>query len=118
MSTDHLFDLVTAKRKREELRARGSSVVFTNGCFDLLHAGHVRLLESARAEGDFLFVGLNSDLSVRQIKGPSRPLLSEVERATNLLALEAVDGVFIYEDDTPAAVIAALMPDVLVKGAD
>ena len=100
------------------LRATGKTVVFTNGVFDLLHAGHVRLLESARSEGDFLVVGLNSDASVRRNKGLDRPVIPEHERAEALLALEAVDRVVIYDDPTPLRVIEALLPDVLVKGAD
>jgi D-beta-D-heptose 7-phosphate kinase/D-beta-D-heptose 1-phosphate adenosyltransferase len=105
-------------RERAAWRAAGRTVVFTNGCFDLLHAGHVRLLEQARAQGDLLIVGLNSDDSVRRLKGPERPILPEDERAETLLSLEAVDRVVVYPEDTPAATIAALVPDVLVKGAD
>jgi rfaE bifunctional protein nucleotidyltransferase chain/domain len=105
-------------RERARWREDGTRVVFTNGCFDLLHPGHVRLLEAARAEGDRLVVGLNSDASVRRLKGPDRPLLPEGERAETLLALEAVDRVVIYDAETPREVIAALLPDVLVKGAD
>ena len=93
-------------------------MVFTNGCFDLLHPGHVHLLEAARSEGDRLVVGLNSDASVRRLKGDARPVLPESERAEALLCLEAVDRVLVYDDETPRAVIAALIPDVLVKGAD
>jgi D-beta-D-heptose 7-phosphate kinase/D-beta-D-heptose 1-phosphate adenosyltransferase len=93
-------------------------VVFTNGCFDLLHPGHVRLLEAARAEGDLLVVGLNTDASVQAIKGPARPVIPEHERAEVLLALECVDRVVLYGEDTPIEVIRALAPDVLVKGAD
>ena len=104
--------------ERQAWRAAGRRVVFTNGCFDLLHAGHVRLLEAARAQGDLLVVGLNSDASVRRLKGPSRPVLPEAERAEALRALETVDRVVVYEDDTPLAAIQALVPDVLVKGAD
>ncbi len=104
--------------ERRSWRAAGRRVVFTNGCFDLLHAGHVRLLEAARAQGDLLVVGLNSDASVRRLKGPSRPVLPEAERAEALRALESVDRVVVYEDDTPLATIQALVPDVLVKGAD
>lgn len=111
-------DLASLQRERQELRARGIRVVFTNGCFDLLHPGHVRLLEGARAEGDFLIVGLNSDASVRENKGAGRPVIPEAERAETLLALEAVDRVLIYDDPTPREVIEALLPDVLVKGAD
>lgn len=104
--------------ERQAWRASGRRVVFTNGCFDLLHAGHVRLLEAARAQGDLLVVGLNSDASVRRLKGPSRPVLPEAERAEALLALEAVDRVVLYEQDTPLETIRALVPDLLVKGAD
>ncbi len=104
--------------ERARWRALGSKVVFTNGCFDLLHAGHVHLLEAARAEGDLLVVGLNGDASVRRLKGPSRPIVPEAERAEALLALEAVDHVVVYGEDTPRETIAALLPDVLVKGAD
>jgi rfaE bifunctional protein nucleotidyltransferase chain/domain len=104
--------------ERELWRRRGVKVVFTNGCFDLLHSGHVLLLERARAEGDVLVVGLNNDRSVRAIKGPARPVMPEAERAETLLALEAVDRVVLYEEPTPQQVIDALVPDVLVKGAD
>jgi rfaE bifunctional protein nucleotidyltransferase chain/domain len=104
--------------QRSAWRAQGQAVVFTNGCFDLLHAGHVRLLERARAEGDVLVVGLNSDASVRALKGEGRPILPAAERAEALLALEAVDAVIVYGEDTPLRVIEALLPDVLVKGAD
>ena len=92
--------------------------MLTNGCFDLLHPGHVLLLEAARGEGDLLVVAMNSDRSVRQIKGKDRPLTTEAERAEALLALEWVDRVVIYDEPTPAAIIEALVPDVLVKGAD
>lgn len=104
--------------ERHAWRAAGRQVVFTNGCFDLLHAGHVRLLEAARAQGDLLVVGLNSDASVRRLKGVPRPVLPESERAEALRALEAVDRVVIYDQDTPLETIQALVPDVLVKGAD
>jgi len=104
--------------ERGEWRRAGLTVVFTNGCFDLLHAGHVSLLEAARAAGDVLIVGLNSDDSVRRLKGEGRPILPQHERAETLLAFEAVDRVVIYDADTPAQVIGALVPDVLVKGAD
>jgi rfaE bifunctional protein nucleotidyltransferase chain/domain len=104
--------------ERRVWRAEGRRVVFTNGCFDLLHPGHVSLLEAARSEGDVLVVGLNSDRSVRDLKGPGRPVLPEDERAEALLALEAVDRVVVYDEPTPAEVIRALLPDVLVKGAD
>jgi rfaE bifunctional protein nucleotidyltransferase chain/domain len=99
-------------------KRNGRRVVFTNGCFDLLHPGHIRLLEQARALGDLLIVGLNSDASVRQLKGTGRPVLPERERAEILAALEAVDGVVIFDQLTPREVIAGLLPDVLVKGGD
>jgi D-beta-D-heptose 7-phosphate kinase/D-beta-D-heptose 1-phosphate adenosyltransferase len=104
--------------ERARWRAEGRRVVFTNGCFDLLHPGHLRLLEAARSEGQVLVVGLNSDASVRRLKGGSRPVVPEDERAEALRALEAVDRVVIYDEDTPQQTIAALLPDVLVKGAD
>ena len=104
--------------ERRAWKAAGQRVVFTNGCFDLLHPGHVRLLEAARAEGDVLLVGLNSDASVRALKGEGRPVIPQDERAEALRALESVDRVLVYDDPTPRAVIAALRPDVLVKGAD
>ena len=93
-------------------------MVFTNGCYDLLHPGHIRLLEQARSAGDVLIVGLNTDAGVRRAKGPARPVNSEGERAEALLALEAVDAVVTFEEDTPRALIAELLPDVLIKGAD
>jgi len=93
-------------------------VVFTNGCYDLLHPGHVRLLEQARSLGDVLILALNSDASVRRMKGPSRPLISEIERAAMALALAAVDAVTLFDEDTPRELIAEVLPDVLVKGAD
>jgi len=102
---------------RQEL-ARCSAVVFTNGVFDILHAGHVMYLESARALGDTLVVGLNSDSSVRRLKGPERPVNIVEDRARVLAALRCVDHVVIFEDDTPLAVIEALVPTVLVKGGD
>lgn len=97
---------------------RNGRVVFTNGCFDLLHPGHIRSLELARALGDMLIVGLNSDASVRQLKGEGRPVIPENERAEILAALESVDALVIFDDLTPREVIARLLPDVLVKGGD
>jgi rfaE bifunctional protein nucleotidyltransferase chain/domain len=93
-------------------------LVFTNGCFDLLHPGHVETLEAARALGDALIVGMNSDASIREIKGEGRPVVSERERAEILAAVECVDAVVIFNDLTPRETIAALLPDVLVKGGD
>ncbi|HYN10799.1 MAG TPA: D-glycero-beta-D-manno-heptose 1-phosphate adenylyltransferase [Vicinamibacterales bacterium] len=102
----------------ERARRAGRRVVFTNGVFDLLHPGHIRYLRAARAEGDVLIVGLNSDRSVRAIKGPSRPITPEHERAEVLSALTFVDAVAIFDEDTPAEIIRLVQPDVLVKGAD
>jgi D-beta-D-heptose 7-phosphate kinase/D-beta-D-heptose 1-phosphate adenosyltransferase len=110
-----LGELIEIVRER---RAAGHRVVFTNGCFDLLHRGHTRLLRQARALGDVLIVGLNSDASVRSLKGSSRPVLSQQERAEVLSALASVDYVVIFEEPDPGPTIAALQPDVLVKGAD
>ena len=110
--------LATLAAERKAWRAEGRRVAFTNGCFDLLHSGHLALLEAARAEGDLLVVALNSDASVRTLKGAGRPVTPEGERAEALLALEAVDRVVIYDEPTPLEVIRALEPDVLVKGAD
>jgi rfaE bifunctional protein nucleotidyltransferase chain/domain len=101
-----------------EVRARGGTVVFTNGVFDLLHPGHIRYLQDARQLGDALIVGLNSDRSVRANKGPERPITPEAERAEILSALECVDAVAIFDDETPADIITRIQPDVLVKGAD
>jgi rfaE bifunctional protein nucleotidyltransferase chain/domain len=102
----------------ERLHASGKTVVFTNGVFDLLHPGHVRYLQQARALGDALIVGVNSDRSVRAIKGPLRPITPEAERAEILAALAPVDAAVMFDEDTPHAIIAAIQPDILVKGAD
>jgi D-beta-D-heptose 7-phosphate kinase/D-beta-D-heptose 1-phosphate adenosyltransferase len=108
-------DWAAATQWREERRGR---VVFTNGVFDLLHPGHVDVLLGARRAGDHLVVGLNSDASVRRLKGPERPVRSEAERAYVLAALEMVDCVVLFEQDTPLELIRTLRPDVLVKGGD
>jgi D-beta-D-heptose 7-phosphate kinase/D-beta-D-heptose 1-phosphate adenosyltransferase len=110
-----LADLVSERARWHTAERR---VVLTNGCFDLLHPGHVALLETARCQGDVLIVALNSDVSVRGLKGEGRPLIPEAERAEVLLALEPVDRVVVYGEPTPLEVIRALLPDVLVKGAD
>lgn len=108
-------NLITLRNRwRQERR----SVVFTNGCYDLLHPGHIRLLEKARALGDVLILALNSDESVRRLKGPLRPLLPEEERVEVAASLAAVDAVTLFDEDTPRELIAAVLPDVLVKGAD
>jgi rfaE bifunctional protein nucleotidyltransferase chain/domain len=103
---------------RRELREAGRSLVFTNGCFDLLHPGHVRYLARARALGDALAVALNSDRAVRELKGPSRPILAQAERAEVMAALACVDFVTVFDDTSPLATIVAVAPDVLVKGGD
>jgi D-beta-D-heptose 7-phosphate kinase/D-beta-D-heptose 1-phosphate adenosyltransferase len=101
------------------LRRQGRIIVFTNGVFDILHPGHVRYLAEARRQGDALIVGLNSDNSARRLaKGPGRPVNPERERAEVLAALQAVDAVVIFDEDTPLEIVTALQPDVLVKGAD
>jgi rfaE bifunctional protein nucleotidyltransferase chain/domain len=100
-------------------QARGSRrIVFTNGCFDLLHPGHIQTLEAARSLGDVLVVGVNSDRSVRVLKGPERPIVHEAERAEILAGFEAVDFVVVFDEETPQSLIGELLPDVLVKGAD
>ncbi len=104
--------------ERGHWRDEGRSVVLANGCFDLLHRGHIELLEAARRQGEVLIVALNSDASVRGLKGPGRPLIPEPERTEVLLGLEPVDRVVVYDDPTPLEPIRALLPDVLVKGAD
>lgn len=113
--------LITLKGLRARLgalRKKKKRIVFTNGCFDIIHAGHVRYLKKARALGDILIVGLNNDSSVRSIKGAKRPLVPQEERAEVLGALEAVDYVVIFKEDTPIKLIEAIKPDILVKGAD
>lgn len=103
---------------RAAWRREGRKVVFTNGCYDILHPGHIRLLEAARSLGDVLVLALNSDASVQRIKGPLRPLLDETQRAAVALELEAVDAVTLFGEDTPRELIAEVLPDILVKGAD
>jgi D-beta-D-heptose 7-phosphate kinase/D-beta-D-heptose 1-phosphate adenosyltransferase len=107
-----------AKALAQSVQSKGGRVVFTNGVFDLLHPGHVRYLQDARRLGNLLIVGLNSDRSVRAIKEPGRPLNSEDERAEVLLSLECVDAVVVFDEDNPHALIQAIQPDILVKGAD
>ncbi len=100
------------------LKAAGKKVVFTNGCFDIIHQGHTTYLKGARELGDFLIIGLNSDASVSKLKGPGRPVNGEMVRAANLMALQDVDAVTIFSEETPKALIEELRPDVLVKGGD
>jgi D-beta-D-heptose 7-phosphate kinase/D-beta-D-heptose 1-phosphate adenosyltransferase len=104
--------------ERARLRDAGRKLVFTNGCFDILHVGHVRYLQAARSLGDALVVAINSDNSTRQLKGAQRPIVPQTERAEMLAALECVDFVTIFDELSPRSLIAALLPDVLVKGGD
>ena len=104
--------------ERAGWKRAGKVVVFTNGCYDILHPGHIRLLESARSLGDILILALNTDASVQRLKGPARPLISENERAELGCALAAVDAVTFFDEDTPRELIAAVLPDILIKGAD
>ena len=118
MTTDKILPLARAYEAIDELKRRGKRVVFTNGCFDLLHPGHTRYLAEARKLGDALIVAVNSDRSVRVLKGPGRPIVPEAERAEILAALAVVDYVTIFDDLTPQAVIERILPQVLVKGGD
>jgi D-beta-D-heptose 7-phosphate kinase/D-beta-D-heptose 1-phosphate adenosyltransferase len=113
-----VLEFPTLLAERERLRERQQRVVFTNGCFDLLHPGHVRYLQQARALGDALIVALNSDRSVRELKGTARPILLQDERAEVMAALACVSYVTVFDEATPQKIIAALLPDVLVKGGD
>ena len=113
-----MFTIADAVAFASQLRASGKTIVFTNGVFDLLHPGHVRYLQHARSLGDALIVGINSDRSVRAVKGPDRPITPENERAEILAALACVDAVAIFDEETPYEIISAIAPDVLVKGAD
>jgi rfaE bifunctional protein nucleotidyltransferase chain/domain len=118
MSSRKIKTLEEIVEIRAELRRRKKKLVFTNGCFDILHVGHVRILNQSRTSGDVLVVGINSDSSIRKIKGKLRPVIPEEERAEILAALASVDYVFIFADPTPQRIIDAIVPDVLVKGAD
>ena len=111
-------DLKTLKKDTKRLKSEGKKIVFTNGCFDILHPGHTRYLYAARILGDYLIVAVNSDRSTRAIKGPDRPINSQVARAEVLAALDCVNGVVIFDEDDPFKVIKSLMPDILVKGGD
>jgi rfaE bifunctional protein nucleotidyltransferase chain/domain len=115
---DKFYSRPELVRQRSEWRNAGNTVVFTNGCYDLLHPGHIRLLEQAKSLGDVLILALNSDASVRRLKGATRPLIPEIDRVTLAAALAAVDAVTLFEEDTPRELIAEILPDVLVKGAD
>ncbi|MDQ3817443.1 MAG: D-glycero-beta-D-manno-heptose 1-phosphate adenylyltransferase [Acidobacteriota bacterium] len=113
-----ILSITELRREREHLRETGKRLVFTNGCFDILHVGHVRYLRQARELGDALLVAVNSDRSVRELKGAGRPVMNEEERAELLAALGAVDYVTIFDDTSPRSLIAEILPDVLVKGGD
>jgi D-beta-D-heptose 7-phosphate kinase/D-beta-D-heptose 1-phosphate adenosyltransferase len=117
-AAEKVLDRNTLKEKVDSLRQAGNRVVFTNGCFDLIHIGHIRLLQKAKEKGDFLVVAVNSDSSVRQIKEPGRPLMPEGQRAEVVAALGCVDWVTIFAEPDPLALIRLLKPDVLVKGTD
>jgi rfaE bifunctional protein nucleotidyltransferase chain/domain len=112
------YDRPALVQARAEWRLAGKTVVFTNGCYDILHPGHIRLLEKARSLGDLLILALNTDSSVARLKGPTRPLISETERTRMALLLEAVDAVTLFDEDTPRELIAEVLPDILIKGAD
>lgn len=113
-----LYSRAELVRERAKWKSEGRRVVFTNGCYDILHPGHIRLLESARSLGDVLILALNTDGSVQRLKGPSRPMIDEQRRARLAVHLEAVDAVTFFDEDTPRELIAEVLPDVLVKGAD
>ena len=112
------YDRAALVAQRQQWRAEGRRVVFTNGCYDILHPGHIRLLESARTLGDILILALNTDASVQRLKGPLRPMIPQDQRAQMAVGLAAVDAVTIFDEDTPRELIAEVLPDFLVKGAD
>ncbi len=117
-STDKIYTLPKLQEQLEHWRSQGQKVVFTNGCFDLLHLGHVDYLEKARHLGDKLVLGLNTDASISRIKGPDRPLQDEMSRARIMASLLFVDAVVLFDQNTPLALIEAVQPDILVKGDD
>jgi D-glycero-beta-D-manno-heptose 1-phosphate adenylyltransferase len=117
-SADKIVSLEEVHRIRDEWKGAGLKVVFTNGCFDLLHEGHVTYLEASKSKGDKLIVGLNSDASVSRLKGLSRPIVPEMARARVLAGLESVDAIVLFDENTPLELIAALSPDILTKGND
>lgn len=118
MTSDKIKTKEEAKNAVREWQAKSEKVVFTNGCFDILHLGHIDYLEKSRAEGDRLVIGLNTDTSVRKLKGEERPVNSEYARARMLAALGFVDAVTLFSEDTPLALISFLLPDILIKGND
>jgi len=113
-----IFKINELVKFREKAKIEGRKVVFTNGCFDILHRGHVELLEKAKSLGDFLIVALNSDASMKKIKGEKRPILNENDRAYILASLKCVDAVCLFDEETPAEIIDKLKPDILAKGGD
>lgn len=113
-----LKTIVSLKRITAQLRKRGRKIVFTNGCFDILHPGHIKALKKAKSKGDILIVALNSDRSVKKIKGPKRPILNQKERIEIISSLECIDYVILFDEPTPYALIAKLRPHILVKGGD
>ena len=115
---EKIVGLQSLQKKLASLRRMGKKIAFTNGCFDILHVGHVQYLESAKKENRVLIVGLNSDLSVKKIKGPHRPVNPQAARAAVLAALACVDYVTIFTEETPLKLISAIKPDILIKGAD
>ena len=117
-SKDKIFTLPQLQEQLQAWRAQGQKIVFTNGCFDILHLGHVDYLEKSRQLGDKLVLGLNTDASISRIKGPSRPLQDEMSRARVMASLLFVDAVVLFDDDTPLELIKAVQPDILVKGDD
>jgi len=112
------YDRAALVAQRQQWRAAGRRVVFTNGCYDILHPGHIRLLEGARALGDVLILALNTDASVQRLKGPMRPMIEQDQRAAMAAGLASVDAVTFFDEDTPRELIAEVLPDFLVKGAD
>lgn len=118
MNKNKLISLEKLKKHIKSARKKGQTIVFTNGCFDIIHAGHVRYLNKAKSLGSILIIGLNSDSSVKTIKGEKRPIVPQTERAEVLSGLEAVDYVVLFNEPTPIKLIKAVLPDILVKGAD
>lgn len=115
---DKILTWPQAEEYVKEQRKQGKSVAFTNGCFDILHAGHVSILEFSKNQADILILGINSDASVKRLKGPSRPINSQEDRALVCASLQAVDAVVVFDQDTPYELIKLIVPDVLIKGAD
>lgn len=118
MIEEKIISRTALKKILDDLKEKGKRIVFTNGCFDILHYGHVKYLEDARRQGDVLVVGLNSDKSVKKIKGQNRPIVNQNDRSRILAALESVDFVVIFDGETPSEIIKYLLPNILVKGGD